>query len=340
MAFALSFELSRRVKDSQLALDSPNKRKTQVRPISRLGGVAIFLPIALYAALYGTATLSGLAHTHAPSEVPEQTTSTGIMTAGLIVLVVASQWVIGFLDDLRALPTGLKLGAQLIVFSVATYAGLQAIFVTPFGAITFGGVTILGSVAWLLVMTNSVNFMDGSNGLMAGSLAIMLAGLASVSADTLSHWLGLAVCIGAIAGFLCINLRGTLFAGDAGSLGLGSLFAALALASGAGIWSVATLALPFLLDVLMTLIWRARHGRPWLKPHRDHAYQRLIDVHGWSHFDVALLYWSMCVACASTAYIGAKAGGAAPFIAFWGLSLSGVVLWWSHRRRTQRDENS
>ena len=70
--------------------------------------------------------------------------------------------------------------------------------------------------------------------------------------------------LGAIIGFLIHNLRGKLYAGDAGSLGLGALFASLGLISGLQVWTVATLALPFLIDVLMTLIWRAKHGRPWL----------------------------------------------------------------------------
>ena len=118
------------------------------------------------------------------------------------------------------------------------------------------------------------------------------------------------------------------------ALGLGALFAALALISGLDIWTVATLALPFLVDVLMTLIWRTKHGRNLLDPHLDHAYQRLI-ASGWSHLDVAILYWGFSAVSGAAAYIAAQGGGAAPFAVFWGLCLAGIMLWVRHRRTAE-----
>ena len=172
-------------------------------------------------------------------------------------------------------------------------------------------------------------------------LTIMLVGLA-VCGSTAGGWTFSILwfpLFGALAGFLLHNLRGRLYAGDAGALGLGALFAALSLASGLDIWTIATLALPFLIDVLLTLAWRLKHGRNLLDAHLDHAYQFLIKG-GWSHLETALLYWGLTATAAVLAYIGAQAGGAAPFIIFWTLTLAGSLIWIRHRHAAKRDNFS
>ncbi|MEO1642241.1 MAG: hypothetical protein AAFR74_02815 [Pseudomonadota bacterium] len=297
--------------------DAPDgNRKQQDVPVSRLGGAAILTTLLLTGpiALFWSAELS-------IASLP-------------VLLFVAAMFLIGLGDDIFTLPSLPKLALALAACVASVLLGLTPESLpTPFGKITLFIILFTGSVVWLLVFTNAANFMDGVNGLAIGSLAIMLAGLAllgmSDSPSALAVlWLPL---FGAIIGFLIHNLRGKLYAGDAGSLGLGALFASLGLVSGVQVWTVATLALPFLIDVLMTLIWRAKHGRPWLKPHLDHAYQKL-RLSGWSHIETAFLYWGLSTVCAVAAVIAAKADGDAPFFVFCGLCLSGIILWSVHRR--------
>ena len=324
--------------------DAPDGgRKTQAQPVPRLGGVAILLGALIGMALsfvilmlgYGAdpiATFTNLIHEGVK-------TNPGL---GIAMGFVAVSFAIGLWDDIATAGTKLKLAILTIAAFLAAAFGLSATaFQTPFGDVSIRILLIAGSAAWLIVMVNAVNFMDGSNGLAIGSLAIMLAALAAISA-TSGTWTAAIWWVplfGAIGAFLVHNLRGQLYAGDAGALGLGALFAGLGLASGLNVWTVATIALPFLLDVLLTLIWRAKHRRNWLDAHLDHAYQRLI-ASGWSHLETAVLYWGLTATCGGMAYIAALAGGAAPFAVFLGLGIALTVLWIRHRRTAQLSDLS
>lgn len=325
-------------------VDAPDGgRKTQAAPVPRLGGVAILLGTLIGMALsfiilmvgYGVdpvSTLSGLI-------TSAFETNSGL---GIAMAFVAISFLIGLWDDIWTAKTKLKLAILTLAAFVSAWLGLSATaFETPFGDLALPALLIVGSAAWLIVMVNAVNFMDGSNGLAIGSLAIMLATLAVISA-TSGTWVAALwwfPLFGAIGAFLLHNIRGQIYAGDAGALGLGAVFAALSLASGLNVWTIATIALPFLVDVLLTLVWRAKHGRNWLEAHLDHAYQRLI-ASGWSHLETAVFYWGLSATAGGMAYIAALAGGAAPFAVFWGLLIALSVIWVRHRRTAQLSDLS
>lgn len=339
ISFAVSLLACRLVMGLNV-VDAPDgDRKMQTHAVPRLGGLAILigtliggsLSFVILVSAYGVdpaATFKSLL-----SGLSASTLGMGALS-GLIITVFS----IGLWDDIWTANTKLKLLILAVTCGTAAAFGLIPESLTsPWGAVSIPAVMIIGSALWLLVSINATNFMDGSNGLAIGCLAIMLAGLAVSAATTGAFefslwWFPL---FGAIAGFLMHNLRGKLYAGDAGALGLGALFAGLGLVSGLEVWTVATLALPFLIDVLLTLIWRAKHGRNWLDAHLDHAYQRLIDS-GWSHFETAVLYWGLSATAAVLAYIGAQAGGFAPFLIFWTLTLAGSLIWIRHRRAAQQ----
>ncbi|MEM1035542.1 MAG: hypothetical protein AAGI14_02150 [Pseudomonadota bacterium] len=303
--------------------DSPDGlRKLQEHPISRGGGVAIAAVLLLGIVIL---KLTG-------------DTSVQNPTVLNVIALCTSFFLVGLWDDLKPPPAILKLGVLTMLIAIFILSGnYSAAITTPLGSIEMPLVLMIGSGFWLLVFGNATNFMDGSNGLMAGCIAIMMTGFAIIFLFDYTFVIFpmpliiYSLFLGAVLGFLIHNLRGKLYAGDAGSLGLGALFASLGLVSGVQVWTVATLALPFLIDVLMTLIWREKHGRPWLQPHLDHAYQKL-RLSGWSHIETAFLYWGLSIVCAISAVIAAKADGDAPFFVFWGLCLSGIILWSAHRR--------
>ena len=317
-------------------VDAPDgARKSQSAPVPRLGGVAIFLG-TLFGTVIGFLLLMlsyGVNPLTTFVELIAGTIRIGSSLAPAFAFT-AFGFLIGLWDDLWEANTKIKLIGLTAGAVLAVFGGLLAPELpTPWFDIEHPAVLIVGSAAWLLVMTNATNFMDGSNGLAIGCVSIMLAALYAIGI-TAGDWdfsVWMFPLFGAVMAFLMHNLRGQLYAGDAGALGLGALFSALALASGLGVWTVATLTLPFLIDVLLTLVWRARRGRNWLAPHLDHAYQRLI-ANGWSHFDVVVLYWGLTACAGAMAYIGAQAGGEAPFLIFWTLAIVGSVIWVRHRR--------
>nr|WP_070960151.1 MraY family glycosyltransferase [Hyphomonas sp. Mor2] len=335
LSFAICLAVVALVKRSGV-VDAPDGgRKQQTVAIPRLGGVAIAAG-ALVGGLISFFILILAWGGDPGSGVAQFGSALADFIRGheTVVIFVVGAFLLGLWDDIWTANTKLKLFAlAAICLGVTVFGLVPTALSSPWGDVTLPFILVIGSAAWLLVFTNAVNFIDGSNGLAIGSLTIMLIGLA-ITGSVVGDW-GFSVfwfaLFGAIAGFLLHNLRGTLYVGDAGALGLGALFAALSLVSGLDIWTVATLALPFLVDVLMTLIWRARHGRNWLQPHLDHAYQRMI-ASGWSHLDVAILYWGFSAVSAAAAYIAAQGGGAAPFAVFWGLCLAGIALWIRHRR--------
>ena len=313
-------------------VDAPDgQRKQQAAPVPRLGGMGIVFAIAIVFALaaVGYEWVPGMA---------ESDWLPGDFDFILVALAIASMLcLIGAWDDIFGMTAKVKLALVGLICIAAPFLGNAVPALdTPFGSISLPAVTLVGSALWLIVFTNAANFMDGSNGLSIGSLGIMFAGLGSAQAVVFAEAFppGLAVIIAAIAGFLVHNMKGTLYAGDCGAFGLGGLFATLALISDLSVWTVATLALPFLVDVLLTLIMRAKHGDAWFEAHTDHAYQALRKA-GWGHWDVAVAWWGLSAACAVGAVIAASGGGALPFAVFWIFAVVLALLWLIVQRQTR-----
>lgn len=160
---------------------------------------------------------------------------------------------------------------------------------------------VAGVALWLIVTINAVNFMDGSNGLIAGCLAIVLGGLGlrALGSDGGAS-LALLAGAGACLGFLPWNYpKARLFQGDAGALFLGALVSTLAVVAAGGGRPDAPLNLlttpiaisPLLTDVLLTLIVRLRRGDKLSEAHRDHLYQRWLTAHGGDHAALARRLW-------------------------------------------------
>jgi UDP-N-acetylmuramyl pentapeptide phosphotransferase/UDP-N-acetylglucosamine-1-phosphate transferase len=205
----------------------------------------------------------------------------------------------------------------------------------------------VGGVAlWMIVAANAVNFMDGANGLIAGSLAIVLGGLGLRSQGVEDAGVGLVLLAASAAclGFLPWNFpTARLFQGDAGALFLGAVVAALAVVAAEGgradapldLLSAPIAMIPLLTDVLLTLIVRARRGARLLDAHRDHLFQRWLLAHAGDHAALARRVWLIMavytVLAASVAQgdpalaWAALAGGVAVAVAGW--------LWLDNRVR-------
>jgi UDP-N-acetylmuramyl pentapeptide phosphotransferase/UDP-N-acetylglucosamine-1-phosphate transferase len=212
---------------------------------------------------------------------------------------------VGFIDDARRLSAKFK----FVVYAVLALAAAWLMGVVS--DVRIGGaelhlpfvVGLFGTALWVFTLLNVANFMDGSNGLAMGSVAVGLCAL-SVIALAGGSFGGAAIALcgaGALAGFLVWNFpAGRLFAGDSGALFAGSLaaFACLIVIARTGMspFVAPILFFPLLADALLTLLYRARRGRSLLVAHAEHIYQIAIQS-GWSHTRIALAYWAAMAAC-------------------------------------------
>jgi UDP-N-acetylmuramyl pentapeptide phosphotransferase/UDP-N-acetylglucosamine-1-phosphate transferase len=279
-------------------VDRPRERGAHVRPTPTAGGVGVIAGAGAGLLVFAWAS---------PSDLAFAKIAASFGFAALLGLL-------GALDDHYDFGARPKFVAQTImalVFAIFV-ARIEAIPLTPNAALPLGyALGVLGTALWLVVAVNAVNFMDGVNGLAAGGVAIILLafGVAALAAG--AGALGGAALIGAAAliGFLPWNFpEARLFQGDAGALFSSFLLAALAVV-GAGEHGrgpvfvlFAPLALvPFLADVLLTLLARARARKALFDAHREHLYQRRLISAGGSHTKVAVAAWGATAVFAAAA---------------------------------------
>ena len=141
------------------------------------------------------------------------------------------------------------------------------------------------------VIINSINFMDGIDGLIAGNMIIIFATL------NFNSYYNLTPIIGALFGFILFNwYPSKVFMGDTGSLFLGSYLTSLIFSSNnlTEIIKILFLCSPLLLDSLSCIFRRLLNGQNIFKSHKLHLYQRLVS-NGLSHSVVTSLYMSATV---------------------------------------------
>jgi UDP-GlcNAc:undecaprenyl-phosphate GlcNAc-1-phosphate transferase len=253
----------------RLPMDHPNARSLHVTPTPRVGGLGI---------MAGLLVASVLIQPH------------GLWPFLLGALALTA---ISLLDDFKNLPVSLRLLAHVAVAigCLSMLSGLR------------GGDLLLATLV-IVWMTNLYNFMDGADGL-AGGMAVIGFGALAMAAG----WAGapeLALLCAAIAAAALAFLRfnfppATLFMGDAGSIPLGFMAAALAVYGVLqNTWPVLFPVMvfsPFILDASVTLIKRGLRGEKIWRAHREHYYQRLVRM-GWSHRQLALAAYALMLACA------------------------------------------
>ena len=195
------------------AVDRPDARRINRRPIPRLGGLAIFLGILVPALAF--LDLSG--------------ESRGVLLGAAVATVV------GAVDDFRGLSPSVKLAGQLVAASIPPMFGVWIDHITfPFVGVldipAWIGVPI--SMLFIVAVMNMVNFLDGMDGLAAG-----VCGIAGVTYAILALSLGKpdpailsAIVAGACLGFLRHNFfPARIFMGDSGALCLGFILAAVSI---------------------------------------------------------------------------------------------------------------
>jgi UDP-GlcNAc:undecaprenyl-phosphate GlcNAc-1-phosphate transferase len=154
---------------------------------------------------------------------------------------------------------------------------------------------------WVVAVTNAFNLIDGLDGLAAGS-ALFSTMVVFVVSLVDHSWLGSLMSVilaGAILGFLRFNFNpATIFLGDSGSLFIGFLLSALALAGAQKAPTFVAVAIPVvsfglpILETLLSILRRLIGGRPIFTADREHIHHKLLQM-GFSHRQVVIVLYAV-----------------------------------------------
>ena len=298
-------------------VDKPSTRKIHINPVPLLGGLAIYVAFIVVLLFFGD------------REYVNQVV--GILVGASLMSFM------GVVDDRWGLGSYVKLAGQLLAASILVYSGVR---VSIFGYWLDVAVTLI----WVVGITNAMNLLDNMDGLSGGIAMIAATYFTLLAAMSDQYLVGAlaAALAGACAGFLYYNWNPAhVFMGDAGSLFLGFMLAAVAIKlrfpsnSVTITWMIPLLVLAVpIFDTTLVFVSRLRRGKnPLTTPGKDHLSHRLAFLLGSKREAVLVAY-----------LIGGAAGLSAVFVAQASLTealLFGVAvaafalygLWWFEFRR-------
>jgi UDP-GlcNAc:undecaprenyl-phosphate GlcNAc-1-phosphate transferase len=271
-------------------MDPIDPRKVHLTPVPRGAGVAIFLAFAI-----------GMTLTYSldVNRFPMETGRLLLLLAGSSIVVIVM-----LVDDALGLPPVVKLawqiGAALIVVLPRWRGDNYGIAIDRFNAPHFGQIEVpvalamILTVFWIVGMMNTLNWVDGLDGLAASVTLVACIILflhtyfwprenPQFTVSLLPLVLGAAVI-----GFLPFNWNpAKIIMGDSGANFLGYALAIASIIGGAKIaTALLALGLP-VLDVAWVILYRIAQGRSPLKADRGHLHHRLLDS-GWSQAQIVL----------------------------------------------------
>lgn len=273
------------------AMDIPDAagegRRIHIRPTPRLGGLAIYLGFMLPAL------------TLLPQEGERLY---GLLLGATLILLV------GIADDYRNLSPRQKLAGQVVAALVFILMGNRVEWLSnPWAEGIHDAMWHIGAwsvpltLLWVVGITNTLNLIDGLDGLAAGitaiaSVTLLLVALQEGQAAIVFLTAALA---GSTLGFLPYNFNpAKIFMGDTGSLFLGFILAAIAVQGALKSATVIALAVPILalglpiLDTFLAIVRRFRNGSPLFQADRQHLHHRLLE-RGLSHRQAVLFLYSV-----------------------------------------------
>ena len=291
-----------------------------------------------------TSTMGGLTFLLVSVVVSLAFTDFFIKNPGFLIglLLVAA---LGFLDDLGKLPRYRKIKPLWTLLAVGMVMALDGLNIPYLFSPLSGDIVPLAWGGPILVLflvfckINSVNFIDGIDGLAAGLGVIGLSFIGGLSFATGQWSLGAIsmIFLGSVLGFLFYNFpRASIFMGDVGSLSLGFVLAVLAIRmtypmSETGMISLMTpvyvLGLTTI-DTIQVVMVRVVNRENIFRADTKHLHHKLMRA-GLSERETTLTLYGLALFLAG---LGVGIAGTSLLVQFWlfvGLffAISGTIHW-------------
>jgi UDP-GlcNAc:undecaprenyl-phosphate GlcNAc-1-phosphate transferase len=266
-------------------VDTPGGRRQHQGAVPRTGGIGLFAGFFVTAlGLYAAGMLK-----------PEH-----VRPVAGVLIGTTFVFLFGLADDRYEFKAAPQFAAQIIAAAIAIVFTVWIEVVTlPFTPepTTFPWyITYPLTTAWVIGMMNTVNFLDGLDGLASGvgAIAATLFAVHSYRLDQPEIALISLALAGACLGFLVFNLHpARLFLGSAGAMTLGYTLATLSILAPARVMTAILIMLVPLLDTTFLIFDRWRRGQSPLRGDRAHLHFRLLD-RGYSQRAIVYGYWIFC----------------------------------------------
>lgn len=296
IAFIVSYILTpymARVGKKQNMVDIPGHRKIHEEAIPNLGGIVIFFGFLL--SLLFVIQIEGQFR--------------ALLIGGVIILLL------GVVDDIANLSPKHKFVIQMIPALIVIIYNSDLI--NNFIVDQLKSFDLLGYllypilIFWIVGVTNSINIIDGLDGLACGvSLIALVTFLILGLRQNLEALSLISIALaGSMLAFLRFNFYpAKIFLGDSGST-----FAGFMLASVGALWvlksgnaffifiPIIILALP-IFDTLFAIWRRYRGHHPIFQADKGHLHHRLL-ARGISHKNIVLVLWGVSAICSLIALI-------------------------------------
>ena len=230
----------------------------------------------------------------------------GVIAASLLILAV------GLWDDFWKLDWKTQLFFQVCAAITVFIMGVQVEYITnPLGGVVFLNLgkylipSLLFVIAWLVVIMNSMNWLDGIDGLSGGVAFIgaLTIFFLSLRPEVNQPPVGIiaAALAGAVLGFLIFNFYpARIMAGTSGAMFMGFALAALAIFAGTKIaTALLIMAIP-VIDVFWVMGERIKAGDPIFKSDTRHLHRKLMEL-GWTQRKISLFFYAITFLIAGVA---------------------------------------
>ena len=253
-------------------MDAPGERKIHDHPVPRLGGVAVWLSTML--------TFLFLVFL---SYYPYGSLLSGILLGSSLMFLL------GLIDDIYCLDAKFKLFIQLAIATIVFCLGIRIENIyLPFGiSFNLGFLSWFVTTAWIVGVSNAVNFIDGVDGLAGSVISVSAVTLGLIAASCSADMVGPLIAFilaGAMLAFLTYNFNpAKIFMGDSGALFSGFLLATLSVTGVMQVESVAmwvpllVLAVP-IFDITFASFRRIMKGKSPFVADAGHIHHRLLHA--------------------------------------------------------------